>query len=471
MSENIPCKSSQYYEMYFSDLLAVSPNVTQTALSLLPCLQVCHRLHEVSLPLFFRDIKLIQQECTFEGLGVKLLRTMGCNPALAPLIRTLDISEYCHLGGPSLLPRALASIPRLRSLHLQLGDLKPLDNQAIQNIFFSVPQLETLVLENTRPNIHPASLADILRAVGSVDSSSFSNIRSLTCRSDEGSIRSWTLADRIEFVDADLFGHFLTRFPKLRDLDLSYTPIDPKSLFFINSNVRLKRLRITNCQGNDTSALSHFLATHPAANTSLVVLDLTRVRFNEHDTTIILENLPPTLRSLNLSHSSMSASQVPLLQKLCQHLEELDVGQDLTMDDIERMLMGKGFDFDCAEEYRPLDGSPNSKVTLGHELVLGPMRDAIAVCKLRRRIASVSPIRSSAGVWRSQVRYLNLSSIADKEQGRIANSVLLGEHSRPLQHVAVAGVKSEDNRVLQKLCGACGWQDKQINELVWVERS
>jgi hypothetical protein len=57
-----------------------------------------------------------------------------------------------------------------------------------------------------------------------------------------------------------------------------------------------------------------------------------------------------------------------------------------------------------------------------------------------------------------------------EEQGRITNSVLLGEHSIPLEVIAVSDINQQDYRVLGKLCGRLGWRDRWANGMIWVER-
>jgi hypothetical protein len=470
MFDELPCKNMHFSQLLESNSRTASPNTTQPTFSLLPCLQVSRRIYDVALPKFYRDIKVVQETLAAEGPNFQLLRSIDSNPSLAPLIRTLDLTGFLTSGRPWLVPRTLLLFLRLRSLHLQLGEMKQLSDQAIQKIFFGMPDLETLAIANTCPKTHPTYLSDIFRTIESVGPDTFSNIRSLTCRSHSEFIQLWNPADGVGFVDTDIFSNVLPRFPRLQALDLAYTSVNPQSLLAINPDTRLQFLRITNCQGNDTSTLAHFLATHTAVKNSLVVFDATGVRFTQQDTTTILDGFPPTLRSLNVSSSSMTADHVPQLQKLCRHLEELSVGHGLTMDQVEASIMGPNFEFDHSIPHRSLHDARTSKDALGHELTLGPMRDAIATCNLRRRLASVSPINRSTNTYRSRIRYLNLSSMDEEDQGRITNSVLLGKHSKPLELIVVPNVSTEDYYVLQKLCGGCGWRDKWTNGMVWVER-
>jgi hypothetical protein len=427
-------------------------------------------VHDVAVPIFYRNIKLVQQELSEEGRNLQFFRAINLNPRLSSLIRTLDLSDFRISGLPWLIPRAMTLIPRLRSLHLQLSNLIQLDDQKVQTVFFGMPNLESLTIENTRTKTHGSSLAKVLQNLESTNPTSVSRIRSLTCRTDSDSTHSGTPAENVEFVDSGILARFLQRFPELQALDMADTSLDPKSLLAINTNSRLQFLRITKCQDSDTATLAYFLASHTAVNSSLVVLDGSGITFNQEETSTILENLPPTLRSLNLDSSMMTSNHVPLLQKLSRNLEELKIGNGLTMNDVEAMVLGPCFKFHPANTRLSASVARNSKDAPGQELVLGPMRRAVAICKLRRRLASVSPIAAKIHMEKSRLRYLNLGSMDEEEQGRITNSVLLGEQSKPLELIVVSGIESEDHRALGKLSEACGWKDKWFNGMVWVER-
>ena len=420
------------------------------------------RIHDVALPLFYRNIKLDSQRS-----HEILLRVVDQDRDIASLVRSLDLTEYEDPALPCILPRALTRLPQLQSLHLQLGELKSQDTEYVHKIFFG-PNLDTLVIENTHWKTDPACLAEIIGGLESLDQTAVSNIRSLTCRIGSRSSHLPTSLGS-QFVDTTIFSKVLPIFPGLRALDLSSTPVDPAPLLALDSRASLQYLRISSCQDNDTSTLAHFISTHPAVRSSLVVLDATGVRFGEQGTGAILQNLPSTLRSLNLSSSTMTANHVPRLQKLCQHLKELSVGHGLTMDNVEAAILSPYFNFDADVTCRSIDEA-SSKEASEHALILGPIRDAIAFCNIRRRLASVSQHSLRTGTRRSHVRYLDLSSMDVEEQGRITNSVLLGEHSIPLEVIAVSDINQQDYRVLGKLCGRLGWRDRWANEMIWVER-
>lgn len=220
-----------------------------------------------------------------------------------------------------------------------ITQLKSLNKEDTHRIFFGLPDLVTLRIENTHWMADPALLAHFLRSLEALDQIAVSNIRSLTLQAESLSHHLGT-PQFVPFVDTNLFCNVLSRFPKLRALDLASTPIDPKALFAIHSDAMLQYLDFSTCQDNDTSTLAHFLTSHLAVQTSLVVLDCTRVEFGEWDTTRILETLPPILRSLNLSSSVMNRSHVPHLQSLVNCLEELSVGFGLTMENVEISILG-----------------------------------------------------------------------------------------------------------------------------------
>ena len=312
-------------------------------------------MHDVAVPIFYRNIKLVQPELSEEGRNLRLFRAINLNPRLPSLIRTLDLSDFRISGLPWLIPGAMTLIPRLRSLHLQMNNLIQLDDEKVQTIFFGMPNLENLAIENTRTKTHGSSLAKVLQNLESANPTSVSRIRSLTCRTDSDSMNSGTPAGNVEFIDSGILGRFLQRFPELQALDLADTSVNPKSLLAINTNSRLQYLRITKCQDSDTATLAYFLASHTAVNSSLVVLDGSGITFNQEETSSILENLPPTLRSLNLDSSMMTSNHVPLLQKLSRNLEELKIGNGLTMNDVEAMVLGPCFKFHPANTRRSVN--------------------------------------------------------------------------------------------------------------------
>lgn len=424
-------------------------------------------MHEVALPHFYRDVRLIQSEPRGKRLHDNLFSTLSRTPNLGYLVRSLDVCKYQLPLGASVLPKALLLLPRLRSIRLQLEELASLDREDAFRLFFGLPDLEGLWVENTDRRTDPSSLASVFMSIDTDNQSTFSNINSLTLRSESGSFHSWP-PQTTPFIDSRILSKFLLRFPKLRSLDLAHTAIDPQALFDLSSSARLQNLRISHCQ-DDTSTLARFLATHTAVRDTLGVFDGAGIEFSKQDTSSILENLPSTLRSLNLSSSLMDTTHIPTLQKHSRYLKELTMGYGLSMENIEAVLLGSNFKYNADDTPRSTRGE-NTKEELGHEIVLGPMRNAIAVCRLGRRLASVSPLASGAEKG-SRIRYLDLSCMDAEEQGRIASSVLLGEEPRLLERIVVSGIVGEGRGTFGKVCGAGGWREMWVGGMTWIERT
>ena len=270
---------------------------------------------------------------------------------------------------------------------------------------------------------------------------------------------------------AEFLHSILPRCPKLHFLDVSYTNINCEILTAIPSTARIAHLILSHCQSLSGRKLAEFLTTHPAVKDSLVVLDCSGVSIynyeplDNQDITNILSYLPQTLRSLNLAGSNISRSHLPYLRDACRQLEELSVGGELTVSDLEDVILGSGYTFEdmYGEDFSPSAGK--------YETVMGPMEDAVALCRLKKRLNSVTPrSQRNRKVPGSKLRYLDLSSLARLEQSKIAKSVLLGAQSMPLGIIELSGIYHEDLGTLKKVVGAAGWRCKWIGSRFWIER-
>lgn len=266
----------------------------------------------------------------------------------------------------------------------------------------------------------------------------------------------------------------LPRMRKLRVLDVSRTCVTVEGLGSIPSAARLTHLNIWGCRDLDLDGLVDFLVSHPAVKHSLAVLKAGYIAdgapLSDRQINTFLSQAPPTLRSLDLSMSNMGPSNIPLLQKLCTQLEELSVGQNLDMYEIESMLLKPRYDFE--DEYRTNPAREVTKDEAKHEAILEPLKNAIAMCRLRHRLDSVAVSESRDGrkARSPTLRYLNLSSIPAEEQGQIKQSVLFGKETGPLEVIEVANIPWEDFGMLGRHCGAVGWRERWEDKRVWVER-
>ncbi|PVH75863.1 hypothetical protein DL98DRAFT_426740, partial [Cadophora sp. DSE1049] len=332
------------------------------------------------------------------------------------------------------------------------------------------------------PNIKTPKVSSITRFFDTLDQNP--ELKSL--------VRTFDIT-RSALCGYNLTSEKISRLPRLRDLRLSLSHVKDvgmlhKLLFglpglealtldalaSIPSSARLTHLNIWGCRDLDLDRLVEFLVSHPAVKDSLAVLKAGYIAdgapLSERQINKFLSQAPRTLRSLDLSMSNMGPSNIPHLQKLCTQLEELSVGQNLDMYDIESILLKPRYDFE--DEYRSYPARELTKEEAKHEAILEPMRNALAMCRLRRRLDSVTVSDSKDGkkARESMLRYLNLSSIPAEEQGQIKQSVLFGKETGPLEVVEVADIPWEDFGVLGRLCGAVGWREEWEDKRVWVER-
>jgi hypothetical protein len=270
---------------------------------------------------------------------------------------------------------------------------------------------------------------------------------------------------------AEFLHSILPRCPKLHFLNVSYTNISCEILSAIPSTARMTHLILSHCQSLSGHKLADFLTTHPAVKDSLVALDFSEVSIynyeplDNQDITKILSHLPQTLRSLNLAGSNISRSHLPYLRDACRQLEELSVGGELTVSDLEEVVLGGGYTFEdlYGEDFLPSTGK--------YETIMGPMKDTVALCKLKKRLNSITPrSQRDRTVPGSSVRYLDLSSITRLEQGKIAKSVLLSPQSLPLEIIELSSICHEDFGSLRKIVGAVGWRTKWVGSRFWIER-
>jgi hypothetical protein len=213
--------------------------------------------------------------------------------------------------------------------------------------------------------------------------------------------------------------------------------------------------------------------SHPAIKQSLVTFLASGVSHSgqllaERDVTLILSNIPPTLRSLNLGYSQMNQNHLPYLWKLSRQLEELGVGRDLYLQDIEHILMSCQYKFNAEdrnnEAWKALEAEPR------YESIFGPAKDAVKICRLKQRLQSILPrscSRSSCIV--PSIRYLDVSSIPPQEQEKLKQSVLLSGSSMPLTVIEFSGIKIKHN-LSPGLCRAVGWETDCTGGRYWVKR-
>ena len=279
--------------------------------------------------------------------------------------------------------------------------------------------------------------------------------------------------------------NLLPRCLNLRKLDVRHTAVDIEALRSIPETVRLEHLDISHCELLVGSELAQFLTSHPVVKDSLISLhceidDYSEERgesaeLAEEDIQRILEELPVTMRSLHLGGSVMSKAHLPSLKDLCEQgrLEELGIGAGLTMRDIEGVILGSRHEFEEVEGEDEVSLGSISDPKHGFSIVLDPMRQAVAITKLRERIASISPSQTALMEKKSRLRYLDISRMRMEEIWKISRSVLLGAESIPLETIVIndSAFDLTDCKELTKTCASVGWTARGIGKSRWIERT
>lgn len=262
----------------------------------------------------------------------------------------------------------------------------------------------------------------------------------------------------------------LSNFPRLRWLDLSNSNIVSETLEAIPTNARLEHLNVSHCSLLSGSRLADFLTSHASIRNSLTYLNAEQDEdddnntLNEDDITRIITGSSRSLRSLNLGKSWMASKHIVELQML-SNLEDLKIGHGLCLSELEAMILGPRFDFD--EEPLSTMTQDNDRYHSKYSVVLGPMSDAVQLCKLRRRLTSIN--RKAQILEFSKLQYLDLRSMSVSEKSKIGGSVLLSTDATNLEVIELGDYSAEKDR-LKKLCSAVGWRVKEIGARLWLER-
>jgi hypothetical protein len=389
---------------------------------------------------------------------------------LGTLVRSLDFQPVQARTSIRDLGKCLSLTTNLKRLYIHLKDLST--DYLLRTVFFETPSLETL--EITSKLSDSINAADSVMAVffSKQDSECVCNVTNLTFRAETP-------------VSTFILWNLLPRCPKLRKLDVRHTAVDMQALRSIPETVRLVHLDISHCECLVGSELAQFLTSHPVVKDSLISLhceidDYSEERgqaaeLAEEDVQRILEELPVTVRSLHLGGSVMSKAHLPTLRNLCEQgrLEELGIGAGLMMRDIEGLIFGSRHEFGEMEEEGEFSLGSISDPKDGFGVMLDPMRQAVAITKLRERLTSISPSKAASMAVKSRLRYLDISRMRMEETGKISSSVLLGVESTPLEKIIIddSAFDFTDFRELMGTCASVGWTARGIGKSKWIERT
>lgn len=398
---------------------------------LLSCLLTSQALHDTAIPLIYRNVKF-SKAATFH----KFLNQIIKYPSLGRAVQCLDLSELGPLQALSSddLFTCLSATPLLKAF-LAPEDID-LSTELLRKLLCGLPQLKTLNFHGCNSSSFAEAFVTLLEEQGLKISPSIMELNLHGCN---------TLPENI-------FERLLPSLPLLRILDVTGTYISGVALRSLSLKARLTSLNISHCAFLSSRSVTKFLTSHPSVINSLVTLNAATkpihedATLSEEDLAKLLPNLPPTLKTLNLKNSTMTPEHLPALHKLAKQLEELNVGSDLRLGDLEALFLPSTSSTDAEEPRTPPDEHKP-------DTVLTPLAQAVAICNLHQRLASL-PTSASA---RWSLKTLDISSMSIFQQRKILTSFLLGRHSTPLHRIELSEEVYLMTKSLKNVANAVGW--------------
>jgi hypothetical protein len=259
----------------------------------------------------------------------------------------------------------------------------------------------------------------------------------------------------------------LSTMPLIQNLDLSSTDVTTDALSCIPHAARLTHLNLKPSEEVKTG-LTHFMSSLPSITSSLKVLNLNGpMNFpqnqNPDDLSKLLAHLPPTLKSLDMSSCVIYPSNISEIRRLCTHLDELSIGAGLRFRELEPILL-PNVEIEVEEDEQE-EGSPTT--TSKYLTVLAPIADAVAICKLRRRLNTLS-VKATEDIP-PPLKYLDIRSMALPEQRKLKMSVLLSS-TTTLEIIEFSEEVYLTDERMPKIFGAVGWKLRCRAGRCWIVR-
>ncbi|RDL40139.1 uncharacterized protein BP5553_00118 [Venustampulla echinocandica] len=486
LRHSLPGKYPRYYQnshraIQFLTQFPADPNLNNSAVdaqrNLLSCLLISRTIHVATLPILYRRISVYKYSCV-----VKLAAQISRYPHLGQYVRRLDLNglqkdhnDLAPAGEKrgevisALLMQSLNFMPRLWELRTPVDsmdgfDWQLLDFRVLQNILRG--KFQHLRILDWGPKLSDAFL-DYLENEPIRVSTSITHLK-LRCEDT----RMTGVIKRL-----------LTAMPSIQILDFSGSNVKVADVLEgIPTNARLTSLKTTLISSAAWSDVSSFMNRNPSIFEGLMVLDLSRQWTlpleSPDDISGVLYQLPPSLRSLNLRNCSMEPSHLDIIREQCPKLMELSIGTGIRLHDLESTILPPHIEKHHDDQYGENSNSDDSQddspaIDALYGTILGPMGRAVALCKLRKRLNSVSVNRSGNMHHKfrmSGLQYLDIRSLPIEEQRKIRTSILLGQHSQPLGIIQISGSEFFEDGMLHRLCSAVGWRFCWRGGRAWIAR-
>ena len=237
--------------------------------------------------------------------------------------------EIQNLTSTTLL-RCLDLIPNVQEVLFQEHVDEDIDEAVLRKLLFGLHNIQAI-------DFCAASSSQFINAF------SASLAEPISSSSQVLSIRRLSLHECFT-LHSSTIEKLLPRLPRLTHLDLSHTRVNDKALMSLPKSALLTHLNLGRCSQITGMGTVEFLRMHPAV-TGLIYLNLScdtsRYRLLwEADVTAVLQSLPSTLRSLNLSGAKIVSSHIPLLLPYTKYLEELSIGfAELSLGNINSLFL------------------------------------------------------------------------------------------------------------------------------------
>jgi hypothetical protein len=270
----------------------------------------------------------------------KFLSNITAHPALGTIVRRLDFS---HFNPATIFDTASE---RARTQNLTATTLRECLELA--------PHLqEFLAQEYIEDDLGPEVLAKLFFDMPRLQALDFCGSSSVPFKNSFTALLSMSWPEMLPItrlslhkcltLPSALFETVLPRLVNLTHLDIAGTRVTNAALESIPATARITHLNLAKCRLLSAEAVINFLASHPSVISSLEFLSVatdfrSHQLFDIDDITQLLAILPRTLKSLSIKGSKMDQVHIPLLRPLMRSLEELSIGRNFTIQDVNQLF-------------------------------------------------------------------------------------------------------------------------------------
>ncbi|RPA77837.1 hypothetical protein BJ508DRAFT_329847 [Ascobolus immersus RN42] len=396
-------------------------------------LLVSRTMHSATLSTLYAQVSF-----PHSSVFAKFLAHIVNYPQLGELVRRLDFSYFTSIGlgrtkkmnheiqrlTATTLTRCLNHTPRLREFLSSEALDEDMNEDVLRKLFCDMQMLEAV-------DFCAAATQVFVNAIQKVISPENPQLPEVLRLKRVGFHECTTLP-------ASFFGVLLPRLSFVTHLDLTHTNVTDAILQTIPHTARITHLSLSNCIRLKGANVVDLLLTHPAFKNLIylnLLYDTSKYRLlHVDDVNTLLDNIPKSLKSLNISGAKIRSHHVPQLRALAKQLEELSIGfADLTMDEVN-MIVAPGY-----------GDEPGCNAGIGTNF-------RSLFCKKEENFD---------GMALHNLRYLDLTGIADVNHGSLLftqSSPLLLPRTWPLRVIELSERVHESLQAKSQGAAKLGWE-------------